>query len=220
MKTAIRDYFQSFKVNSAEAFRYTDNQLLLIAMAASMLSLTFSERTVRDTVVILALYLPMLFTQLDVYIHPVKFDKLKYLCPMSVEERKNLINNEYSFRIAIDMILSLVGVCVIAIVGSPKPISLFIIVFNNLILASRAIAREVSEDSKIAAKKSGIRYVTEVFAWIISVIQLPLLTSNEPKVAAQITFLIIEIVVELPLFVFLYKQVKEELRLAVNFEED
>lgn len=217
MKQGMLEYFTAYRVMDEKIVARTKMIFLYVLIWGITIigynivigKEEFTQSYIKDLVMICALFIPFLFTYVDIVIHPVVLDKQRYLAPMTRKERKNLIYNTYYFRIGFDMLIHVLGVLVLVPIVDVKPLSVVLILLNDFILCNR-----VSAKRKMLMQESCL----VIFALLINIFQLVVFSDVEYHLALQIGSVVVFVLLILPLAFNVRKLVKEELESAIEFE--
>ena len=173
--------------------------------------------TIHSCIVFLALYLPMYFTIFSGQIHSVKPEKMMYLCPMDIHQRRAYIYSSYYFRIILHMVILVIGIMILFPFSYCDGISIAEILINGLIISGFIPSgRNTRAEMEIVEVQKGILIGV---ALIVNVIQAGIIMDNKPDIVPKIVLFGVLLLVQLPLSIQYYKWVREELRAAVNYEE-
>lgn len=173
--------------------------------------------TIHQCIVFLALYLPMYFTILSGHIHSVKPEKMMYLCPMDIHQRRAYIYSSYYFRIILHMVILVIGIMILFPFSYCDGISIAEILINGLIISGFIPSgRNTRAEVEIVEVQKGILIGV---ALIVNVIQAGIIMDNKPDIVPKIVLFGVLLLVQLPLSIQYYKWVRGELRAAVNYEE-
>ena len=226
LKYIVSEYFRAYKWGNFKALWKKEDRAYVwftIYWMISALSGGFlrEDFTVKDCLMLLAVYLPMLCIGCSGIIHPVRLSKMMYLCPVSAEERKRYIYQSYYFRIGIHMCIAMIGTVLLTLFTYWDVISCLEILLCDLAVSLFIpSAKEVNEDMWKIEKGVGYKIVIMVIAVILNMVQLVIISDSEPHIAAKTIVFCVLLFIELPLSVKYYKKyVQNELRDAVYFEK-
>lgn len=173
--------------------------------------------TIHVCIVVLALYLPMYFTLFSGQMHSVKPEKMMYLCPMDIHQRRAYIYSSYYFRIILHMVILVIGIVILFPFSYCDGISIAEIFLNGLIISGFIPSgKNTKAEVEIAEVQKGILVG---IAQIVNVIQTGIIMDNKPDIVPKIVLFGVLLLVQLPLSIQYYKWVREELRAAVNYEK-
>lgn len=76
--------------------------------------------------------LPVIFIYISVFLHPIRRDKMFYLCPMDREERLHTLKRDWYFRSALHLTVLLAAYIVLSIIDRPSPAMLPFLLINSI----------------------------------------------------------------------------------------
>lgn len=173
--------------------------------------------TIHHCIVFLALYLPMYFALFSGQIHSVKPEKMMYLCPMDIHQRRTYIYSSYYFRVILHMVILVMGIMILFPFSYCDGVSIAEILLNGLIISGFIPSgKNTRTEMEIVEVQKGILVGVAI---ISNVIQVGIIMDHKPDIVPKTVLFVVLLFVQLPLSIRYYKWVKEELRAAVNYEE-
>lgn len=170
-----------------------------------------------DHIIFMILYLPLCLILISNQSHSVRLEKMMYLCPMDIGERRAYIYSSYYFRVTLHIVISAIMALLLIPISYCDAFSAIEIFLNGLIISMFIPSGEVT--GKKSESADVLRGVMTAIALLLNVAQLGIILDEEPDITLKIVigiFLLIQ-------FQLLYryrKWVKQELEGAVNYEEN
>ncbi|MBR1741638.1 MAG: hypothetical protein IJ733_07155 [Lachnospiraceae bacterium] len=76
--------------------------------------------------------LPVIFVYISIFLHPIRRDKMFYLCPMSKEKRLHTLKKDWYFRSALHLTVLLAAYTLLSILYHPSPVVLPFLLINSI----------------------------------------------------------------------------------------
>lgn len=218
MKQIMADYFSAYKISRLKG-KGTDG-LFFLAYFIAMPVFIGINGTVNFNwnymLIFTGIFLPMCLSVLGIRLRSPGLDKMRYLCPMSREERKKYIYGIYGFGIGVRMIISLMGVCLVLFVSHCSPLRAVVILLNDFLIAGL-----LASDGDRREEWSG-----EVLLWIwilvlsmiSNIVEVGILADEIPDTFVQMALFLIFLLIQLPMAVKYRKYVRQRLDDAVYYE--
>ncbi|MCR5120022.1 MAG: hypothetical protein K6B44_10465 [Lachnospiraceae bacterium] len=165
----------------------------------------------RDTV----LFLTLIFIWVSQIKHPLRLSRMYYLCPMSAEERSLYLKNAYLFRSLLHTVLILIMCAVLYLINGVSIWSLMYIMVCGIMYSFLSNVHD--------GKTEFMRAVILKPAMFISMyVQFALPASKLTKedyifIIGSFIFLLI---IELPMFIKLVKEIDKDIKTGALSEED
>lgn len=211
-KEIIKDYFRAFRPDMIkEAWKSASPSLTFVwcVIIGEMMGIFFN-RFLRDTVIMLAVLLPMAFAVFSGAVHPVRLKKMMYLAPMSQSERRSFIRDSYCFRVAASIAVSGIGVVILTQISRCGVLSIAEILISDF---------AVSIFLEQAGKKEHVLLETfmVLIAFVSNMMQMVIVSNAEGNLPARIAILVLS-VIQLLLCRTYLKAVRTELAEAADYE--
>lgn len=219
-KYIMQDFFGAYKTRK---YKWNGTNLeFLIVYFAVYFSLNFSKRESifewKAVIICASILLPMLFTYLSVYIHPLKLSKMMYLCPMNPEERKEYIYGSYFFKTGFHMVIALLGLCIAIPVSYCDIFSSLQILLNHAMTVVLVSTMQKREKGSSDMNVIGIFIFT--IALISNVVEYGIVMDEEPDIMIKVTLIIVFCLIQIPLEISYIKHLKKELKNLVFYENN
>ena len=159
-KRVIRDYFAAFRWQKIkESQKKNEWWILIYFMALAPLILGVYD-SVTGTLAYYLIIVPLLFTMFVPTIHTMKLPKIMYLCPLSMDERREYITKSCIIRIAAAVLVDIIAVMVLLVSGICDGLTAISILLN-LMLLSVAIGSGINPNGygKIKGEDRGVRVI-------------------------------------------------------------
>ena len=169
-----------------------------------------------------AITLPMLSIFLSGTLHPIGLPKMMYLCPMSMEERREYIIKSFVFKMMLHAFFAIVSTLFLILCSESDGIAMLSILFNELVFSLLfSVVRRggVLERSKEAEWGDALRVLLVLVNLILAVVWL-LVLIYDPSATAEYIILGVMFLLEVPMLFQYLKYVKMDLQSAVEYEND
>lgn len=217
-KHIIQDYFSAYKLRGYN-WHGTHLEFLIIYFTAYFCMISPRSVTTfewKSIIILAAIFLPMLLTDYSICIHPLKLDKMMYLCPMNPEERKEYIYGSYYFRIGFHMVIVLLGLCIAVPLSYCDIFSSLQILLNHAMTVVLVTSVQKKENERSDLNIIGIFIV--ITALISNIVEYGIIMDAEPDIAIKVSLFIVFCLIQIPLEIAYVKHIKKELRNSVFYE--
>lgn len=213
----IRDFFGAFRIGSLRQNKalYTSIYLTVyIVFMSFFVNRGWSDRQTawQNAISEIALFLPMIFSLCSVQLHPVQFTKIMYLCPLSPDERRMYIYGSYCFRTGMHMLVSVLGLCVIAANSNCDMVSAIQILLNDALIAAMVNHRQFKGRAVV------VEAVISVTAFLSNAVQFCTLLDIAPHYWIRLVSFFTFVFVQLPLEIWYAKYTRKVLQAAIYYE--
>ncbi|MGN1203821.1 MAG: hypothetical protein ACI4SA_02085 [Lachnospiraceae bacterium] len=217
--TPVREYLHGWKWGRLEnMFKQNNSAFFLVVYFPLMLlvagALCGEDFTVADMVMELGLTLPFVLVWCSMMLHPVRLSKMYYLCPQTAAEREKMVIHSYCFRFGVHMFLFCIGFVFVFGAGTFRLESLILLLLNAVL---------VSSFIPVGVQAAGAYYrqlfLTPVIM-ITDLAQLALISDTQSQPVIQIILYAVFFLIELPLYIGIFKYTRKELQAAAVFEEE
>ena len=212
MKWNLHDIKNVCQVNGFPAFF---GIFMLFGLLSGGISRADDAIFVNDLLTELAVLVPVCIVWLSICLHPVKREKMFYLCPMDQETRQRRIWQAYLCAGLIHLVILLTGLIILAVLSGFEWRA-FLLLFCNDLLFSFVMRADEKED--------GYGY-SLLFVLFVSVnllttlLCLPFVTGAEHSGILLNLLLIAAMVVELLLFWKMLQKIRKKIQNAGMYEE-
>lgn len=79
-----------------------------------------------------AFVLPVIFIYISIFLHPIRRDKMFYLCPMDREERLHTLKRDWYFRSVLHLTVLLAAYIVLSMIYHPSPTMFPFLLINSI----------------------------------------------------------------------------------------
>lgn len=217
MKFLFEDYIEKWKSGKIkEVYKVNQNASMLLMMTFITLVLGSNVGATRNNewVYILAICIPVIFVYISAMIHPIKLDKMYYICPMSLKERKNYIIKSYMFRIFFHMLMFIPGIVVIMSMSKFRILSYIVIITNDFLISTLIPVRKVDSDKEMMC----LMFLTEAM-FFLNLSELVILTDKtDSHMIAQVVLICLLVFIVIPIYTIFYKYIKSELEKAAVYK--
>lgn len=218
MKNIVRDYFRAIKISRLG--RETNGLFLLsyFIVMPVLIGVTGNVNFRREYMIAFTgILLPMALCCLDILLRSPGLDKMMYLCPMSREERKKYIYGMYRFGVAVRMLVSLMGVCIIIPFSCCGLFSAVQILLNDFLIAVMT-ASEGSGENDGTNKEIQQQILIIALAFISNIIETAIVADELPDFWVKLALFGIFVIVQLPMSLKYVRYQKQKLDDAVCYE--
>ena len=218
-KYIIRDFFFDFRMSRVKQNKvaYTcfwmSFYLILTSLFVNRVGISGAIAW-RNVIAENALMLPMIFSFCSVMVHPVQLPKMMYLCPMAPEERRAYIYGSYWFRVGVNMLVGMAGLCIVASYSDCDLMSAVQILMNHALIAVQVSHRQQvgSRNGVVAAGE-----IISVTALLSNAVQFIVLLDLTRGLWIRGGIFFIFCFVQLPLQIWYAKYIRSVLREAVFY---
>lgn len=217
----IQDFFEAFRIKKLKWNDGRDMFLMVciyIFLLSSWIIPGIEEGRVDGNriITLTAVLLPIFLNYWSIYAHPVKLNKIMYLCPLDPEERKEYIYGTYFFRIGLHILLSLVGLCIVVPITYCDIFSCIQILLNDLMAAFIIISAPVTVNG--ISNMSGIEVVIFSTTIISNIVECGIIMDENPDIAVKIVLFGVFLLIQLPCAIAYMKSVKKVLKSSIYYE--
>lgn len=219
MKNIVRDYFRAIKISRLKG-RETNGLFLLsyFIVMPVLIGVTGNVNFRREYMTAFTgILLPMALCCLDILLRSPGLDKMMYLCPMSREERKKYIYGMYCFGVAVRMLISLMGVCIIIPFSHCDLFSAVQILLNDFLIAVMT-ASEGSRENDRMNREIQRQILIIALAFISNIIETAIVADELPDFWVKLALFGIFVIVQLPMSLKYGRYQKQKLDDAVCYE--
>lgn len=219
MKNIVRDYFRAIKISRLKG-RETNGLFLLsyFIVMPVLIGVSGNVNFRREYMMaFIGILLPMALCCLDTLFRSPGLDKMMYLCPMSREERKKYIYGMYCFGVAVRMLISLMGVCIIIPFSHCDLFSAVQILLNDFLIAVMT-ASEGSRENDRMNREIQRQILIIALAFISNIIETAIVADELPDYWVKLALLGIFTIVQLPMALKYGRYQKQKLDDAVYYE--
>lgn len=219
MKNIVRDYFRAIKISRLRG-RETNGLFLLsyFIVMPVLIGVSGNVNFRREYMMaFIGILLPMALCCLDTLFRSPGLDKMMYLCPMSREERKKYIYGMYCFGVAVRMLISLMGVCIIIPFSHCDLFSAVQILLNDFLIAVMT-ASEGSRENDRMNREIQRQILIIALAFISNIIETAIVADELPDYWVKLALLGIFTIVQLPMALKYGRNQKQKLDDAVYYE--
>lgn len=214
MKILFEDYVGKWNLNKIYELYKTDGRtsgfLTLVIMSFTL----FLNASTNDYAYILGMCIPMVIVYLSSVLHPVKLDKMYYICPLTIGERKNYIVKSYIFQIIVHMIIFIPGIILIICVSSFRPLAYVVIILNDFFMSTLVYAGKSNSDKDIICKMILIEaIITSNIAELVV-----LSDKGSSHMIAQLILLCVLVLIIIPLYIVFLRFIRKEIEEAVTYK--
>ena len=239
-KNAVRNYFVSFKFGNIKnkynkSWGSVVNLLWVIYFFLAMPAFVGFFDNKDYAITYFCIVTPVFFWIFASAIHPIKLPKIMFICPMKEQERRDYIVKSWIFHVIISMVIGVIGVTILMILGLCDGIC-FAGLMLNVVISSHSVNGLFYEHNQ---DKNSVEYlaVTEMYKmkgviendgaqtaliilmWLLAYCYGAILCWDTPVLrGVKWGFLIIEIIIEVPLFVKIMKKWTACVNRAVSYE--
>lgn len=222
-KYIIRDFFGGLRMGNLKQNKASSQCIYGIIFIFCMSVFTehiWGGRSAwRNVIVENALFLPMLFSYCSASVHSVQLEKIMYLCPMDLKERRNYIYGSYYFRTGVHMLIAAVGLCIVVCVSDCDIFSAIQILLNHMLVAAM-VSHGQRTDDKRRRKVIVIGEVLFATSLLSNAIQFRIIVLAPHALWVKLVLFFIFCAVQLPLEIWYVQYIRGALRAAVYFEQD
>lgn len=215
----VKDYFGAYKMSRLKE-RKTDGLFFLAYFIALPIWIGVSGNVNfrREYVVGFAgILLPMGLLCLDVMFRSPRLDKMMYLCPMGKEERRQYIYSMYYFGVAIRMLISLIGVCIIIPFTHCDLFSAVMILLNDFLIAI-LVSSEKNEEGDTVNKEIAFQIGMIASALISNIVETAVVADELPEFIVKLVLFGVFVIMQFPMAVKYGRYIKQRLNDAVYYE--
>lgn len=219
MKNIVRDYFRAIKISRLKG-RETNGLFLLsyFIVMPVLIGVSGNVNFRREYMTaFIGILLPMALCCLDTLFRSPGLDKMMYLCPMSREERKKYIYGMYCFGVAVRMLVSLMGVCIIIPFSHCDLFSAVQILLNDFLIAVMT-ASEGSRENDRMNREIQRQILIIALAFISNIIETAIVADELPDFWVKLALFGIFAIVQLPMALKYGRYQKQKLDDAVYYE--
>lgn len=219
MKNIVRDYFRAIKISRLKG-RETNGLFLLsyFIVMPVLIGVSGNVNFRREYMMaFIGILLPMALCCLDTLFRSPGLDKMMYLCPMSREERKKYIYGMYCFGVAVRMLISLMGVCIIIPFSHCDLFSAVQILLNDFLIAVMT-ASEGSRENDRMNREIQRQILIIALAFISNIIETAIVADELPDLWVKLALFGIFAIVQLPMTLKHGRYQKQKLDDAVYYE--
>lgn len=219
MKNIVRDYFRAYKISHLKG-RETNGLFLLsyFIVMPVLIGVSGNVNFRREYMMaFIGILLPMALCCLDTLFRSPGLDKMMYLCPMSREERKKYIYGMYCFGVAVRMLISFMGVCIIIPFSHCDLFSAVQILLNDFLIAVMT-ASEGSRENDRMNREIQRQILIIALAFISNIIETAIVADELPDYWVKLALLGIFTIVQLPMALKYGRYQKQKLDDAVYYE--
>lgn len=219
MKNIVRDYFRAIKISRLKG-RETNGLFLLsyFIVMPVLIGVSGNVNFRREYMMaFIGILLPMALCCLDTLFRSPGLDKMMYLCPMSREERKKYIYGMYCFGVAVRMLISLMGVCIIIPFSHCDLFSAVQILLNDFLIAVMT-ASEGSRENDRMNREIQRQILIIALAFISNIIETAIVADELPDFWVKLALFGIFVIVQLPMALKYGRYQKQKLDDAVYYE--
>ena len=220
-RSLIREYFMKWNLHDikivcqANGFPAFFGIFMLFGLLSGGISRADDEIFVNDLLTGLAVLVPVCIVWLSICLHPVKREKMFYLCPMDQETRLRRIWQAYLCAGLIHLVILLTGLIILAVLSGFEWRA-FLLLFCNDLLFSFVIRADEKEDgfgySLLLLFFVSVNFLTTLCC-------LSFVTGAEHSDTLLNLLLIAAMVVELPMFWKMQKMIRKIIQKAGMYEE-
>ena len=220
----IWDFFEDFKKNCYKEIKSNFTFIFLYIMCLGLYKAINGIRNKEfgwlDALIFCAVFLPMLFSYLSIYMHPLRPTKIMYLCPMHPEERKKYIYGTYFFRIGFQMLIAILGICISVLYSYCDIFSAIQILLNHFMAAIIIVpvGETDSRNNSINVKGRISREIIIITALISNLIQYGIIMDSYPDMLLKLILFIVFCLIQVPLGITYGKYIGKELQTAIYYE--
>lgn len=219
MKNIVRDYFRAIKISRLKG-RETNGLFLLsyFIVMPVLIGVSGNVNFRREYMMaFIGILLPMALCCLDTLFRSPGLDKMMYLCPMSREERKKYIYGMYCFGVAVRMLVSLMGICIIIPFSHCDLFSAVQILLNDFLIAVMT-ASEGSRENDRMNREIQRQILIIALAFISNIIETAIVADELPDFWVKLALFGIFAIVQLPMALKHGRYQKQKLDDAVYYE--
>lgn len=219
MKNIVRDYFRAIKISRLKG-RETNGLFLLsyFIVMPVLIGVSGNVNFRREYMMaFIGILLPMALCCLDTLFRSPGLDKMMYLCPMSREERKKYIYGMYCFGVAVRMLVSLMGICIIIPFSCCDLFSAVQILLNDFLIAVMT-ASEGSRENDRMNREIQRQILIIALAFISNIIETAIVADELPDFWVKLALFGIFAIVQLPMALKHGRYQKQKLDDAVYYE--
>lgn len=219
MKNIVRDYFRAIKISRLKG-RETNGLFLLsyFIVMPVLIGVSGNVNFRREYMMaFIGILLPMALCCLDTLFRSPGLDKMMYLCPMSRKERKKYIYGMYCFGVAVRMLISLMGVCIIIPFSHCDLFSAVQILLNDFLIAVMT-ASEGSRENDRMNREIQRQILIIALAFISNIIETAIVADELPDFWVKLALFGIFVIVQLPMALKYGRYQKQKLDDAVYYE--
>lgn len=219
MKNIVRDYFRAIKISRLRG-RETNGLFLLsyFIVMPVLIGVSGNVNFRREYMMaFIGILLPMALCCLDTLFRSPGLDKMMYLCPMSRGERKKYIYGMYCFGVAVRMLISFMGVCIIIPFSHCDLFSAVQILLNDFLIAVMT-ASEGSRENDRMNREIQRQILIIALAFISNIIETAIVADELPDFWVKLALFGIFVIVQLPMALKYGRYQKQKLDDAVYYE--
>lgn len=220
-KYIIRDYFWNLRFSSLKQNKACSQciggAIYILCMSVCVNRVWSDHSAWKAVVVENALLLPMIFSYCSASVHPVQLEKMMYLCPMALEERRDYIYGSYCFRTGVHMLIAIAGLGIVVSIYGCDIFSAIHILLNHVLVAVM-ISHGQRTDDKRHRKVIVIGEIIFVTALFSNVIQYCVIVLAQRALWVKLVLFFVFCSVQLPLEIWYVRYVNRVLRAAVFYE--
>ena len=210
LKQMMKEYVIGFKKSQNPK---EQNPFIWFPLSYGAILPIFSKN---EAVLIFLSLLPLTLIMLSAHMHPLGLSKIYYLCPMTAEERKKKIRNEYLFRCGLHFAMIVIFLLVVMIVrGIHLPAMIYLLVIGFLYSC-------ISNPGECKGKIG--YYAFEIVVFFVTWISTLSLPAHQPYDKGDYIYLAIVYAVLLlgmiPAFISLMKSVRKEMERGAFYQEE
>lgn len=206
MKEKFRVYLSGFKLRKI----MEDNYYGIFFVWLILLFNKYTEGS-KTIIASLVLMIPSMFVITSIYYHKISYDKVFYLLPMTLEERRKTIVSNYFFNVKIHLLVGLIS------------LAMEIVLFKINILAAIYLIINIIILSFMIMPKGYNSYITQRFSIVMTACVLTYYFESfmlfEMNLYGQIFMYIVMAVIIIPLAFSCRKKIIEEFDYAMTYKE-
>lgn len=155
--------------------------------------------------------LPMFLIVASMFFHKVDYDKVFYLLPMTLEERRKTIVSNYLFTVMIHLIIGIIPLCLVLIMARVNIFTAVYMLLNVIILSFMIIPKGFNE-------YVSVRFVMVVVACLITqLIEVDMF--YETRISVHVFMWLIMCIFIIPMAYSCKKKIIEEFDYAMTYKE-
>ena len=229
----VRNYLKAFRWSELQKMWKEQNQIswLIVYMGMipiySRLGMGFANVSLDKTeslIIYLALVLPVILILISAAIHSIRLSKNMYLCPMTIQDRKNMVYHGYYFRIGLHMMIAIAGLIGYILLGNNDVLLVLEYLANSFVLsilspASNSLEKEGTNRDNKRADWNNWQIIFLIPATLICHCVLAgTILDGKDLLAVKIGVFLALLLIEFPLALSYRKVITCELEAALYFE--
>ncbi len=155
--------------------------------------------------------LPMFLIVASMFFHKINYDKVFYLLPMTLEERRKTIVSNYLFAVKIHLIIGIIPLCLVLIMARVNIFTAAFMLLNVIILSFMIIPKGFNE-------YVSVRFVMVVVACFITQL-LEVDMFYETRISVHVFMWLIMCIFIIPVAYSCKKKIIEEFDYAMTYKE-